>query len=107
MHCFYNSKIAVKAGVNSALIADHLWATMSTSKFKRENRMWLKFSAPMVSALFPHMKRSAAAGALKRLVDNGILVRRAFDKRQFDHTYYYSFTNYGEQLATPDGYDDA
>ncbi len=106
MYCYYNSKIAVKAGINSALIANYLWNHMSKSKFKRENRVWIKFSASRVSALFPHIKKRAAACALKRLVDNGILIRRAFDKRQFDHTYYYSFTNYGEQLARPDDHEE-
>ena len=106
MYCNYNSKLAERFGVNSALVADYFRDKLTTSSFKRDNRTWLKFSARKMSAIYPHMKRKAAAGALKRLVDNGILIRRAFDKSRFDNTYYYTFTDYGEQLVQPDNYDD-
>ncbi len=105
MNCNYNSKIAVKLGVNSALAADYLYTAMKTESIRREKKDWVKCSGVKLSAVYPHMKRRAASGALKRLVENGVLIRQAINKRVFDSTFFYSFTEYGKTLIEPERTD--
>ncbi len=105
MNCNYNSKLAGRLGVNSALAADYLYSAMKTESVRKEKRDWVKCSGVKLSAVYPHMKRSAASRALKRLVENGVLVRQAFNKRIFDSTFFYSFTEYGKTLTEPERQD--
>lgn len=98
MNCTYNPKIAVKLGVNSALAAGFLFSETDKNSIYRDKSYWVRCSGKMLSAAFPHMGKKAAAGALNRLVDEGIFIRRPYNQKTFDSTYFYSFTEYGSEL---------
>ena len=102
MTCNYNNKIAVELGVNAALAADYIYKTYQNEIEMRDNRHWVKCSGLKLSAVYPHMKRRAASRALRKLVEAGVLIRRALNKSSFDSTYFYSVTEYGQKLIEPD-----
>lgn len=98
MNCRYNNKIAVKLGINSALAADYLLKELMKNAVYRDERYWIKCSAKTLSAVFPHMGQKAASNALKRLVFGGILVRHQYNRKTFDNTYFYAFSDYGSEM---------
>ena len=102
MTCNYNNKIAVELGVNAALAADFIYHTFLNETEMRDGRSWVKCSGLKLSAVYPHMKRRAASRALRKLVEAGVLIRRALNKSSFDSTYFYSVTDYGQKLFEPD-----
>ena len=98
MNCEYSNKIAMKCGINSALLASFLWDETKDNGQKHHNRVWAACSQKKLMALYPFMKEKADRGALHRLIDAEILFMSEYNESRFDRTASYAFTTYGKTL---------
>lgn len=98
MLCYYNSKTAVKCGINSAMIAGYLWIVSEKYGKIHNNKKWLRCSEKMLTAVFPFLGRTAVHNAVKRLENSGIVIRKRYNENPFDRTFSFAFTDYGAKL---------
>lgn len=97
MTCIFNAHIARQCGINSALVAGYLWSKTSESR-RIVSRNWVRCGLKSMQAAFPFMGERALANAVKRLIRNKIIIKNEFNDSRFDHTAWYSFSEYGEKL---------
>ena len=102
MQCKYSNVIAIKHGINAALIAEHIYSQLSQSAIIRKDAPWIRMTQKQLTAVFPFLGKSAVRTALKKLIKDGILVREKFSRRFLDHAYYYSVTEYGGRVIQND-----
>lgn len=91
----YSMDVAVKIGINSALIAGYIKQKLRED----EQNKWVCISQKQLTAVYPFMSEKAVRNALNRLLRAGILIRRQFNKSNYDQTYSYSFSSYGASIT--------
>lgn len=106
MQCKYSNVIAIKHGINAALIAEHIYSQLSQSAVIQNDLPWTRMTQKQLTTVFPFLGKSAVKTALNKLIADGILAREQFSRRFFDHAYFYSITVYGlGAIRNDDEYD--
>lgn len=98
MICHYNNKIAIRCGINSALIAGYFWYDLKDNGRSNDNKLWVRASRKKLMAVFPFMRERAVGNALKRLLKSDIIIKQEFNDSSFDRTLSFAFTTYGKSL---------
>ena len=97
-----NVKLALKFGIKEALCAQCLWDGLNRLYLADTcevcSNEWICMSGKQLSLLIPYLTPNMTKRALKRLVDLGVVRVEKLQKRSFDHTYWYTFTSFGERL---------
>ena len=96
----FNMNIASVCGLREAVIADFIRGlqTMSDDTTYRHRYFWVKCSQKMMTVHIPFLTEDMVQHSVRKLVDKGIIKAAVLDDDKFDHTYYYTFTAYGEEL---------
>ena len=94
----YSNKIAMKYGINAAIIASFIWTETKGYNPAFPNRSWTRCGYKRLLAAFPFMRPGAPSYAVRKLVNDGILVRTERNESRFDRTFSYAFTDYGASL---------
>ena len=99
----FRRNIAVTCGVNAAIIADHLWEelalqAMQKEAIERHGRYWCRGSYQMMTVYHPYLSIHMIRNAVEALQKNNIIRKGCFNENRFDHTNWYAFTEYGEQM---------
>lgn len=99
----FRRNIAVTCGVNAAIIADHLWEelalqAMQKEAIERHGRYWCRCSYQMMTVDHPYLSIHMVRDAVEALQKNNIIRKGCFNENRFDHTNWYTFTEYGEQM---------
>ena len=93
----FNTKIAKKLGMVEAVLLDNIERTINKHSANGENfyndRYWIYGSSKAFAEIFPYLSRQQIARALKRLVDDGWLIKDNFNIDKFDRTSWYSLSN--------------
>ena len=71
---------------------------------ERHGRIWTRISQKMITVALPFMSVDMARRSLKKLAEEGIIMRDVFNDDKFDHTYWYAFTEYGSEMMEPGTY---
>ena len=100
----YENEVAVKCGINAALVADYLWNLKQDHRFRGKSvyhhgKVWVRCSQPMITSDIRYLTIDMVKGAVKSLIEHNILRRECFNEDKFDHTNWYTFTEYGESLV--------
>ena len=96
----FNMDIASACGLREAVIADFirdLQMTMNETKYRR-GYLWVKCSQKMMTVHMPFLTEDMVRHSVRKLVDKGILKVAVLNNDRFDHTYWYTFTAYGDEL---------
>ena len=96
----FNMYIAAVAGLKEAVVADFIRDQMMTSvetKY-RHGYFWVKCSQRTMTVHIPFLTEDMVRSAVRKLVDKGIIKVAVLDEDRFDHTYWYTFTSYGNEL---------
>lgn len=101
--CDFKKDIAVKSGVNAAVIAQFLWDSIegpdhSCKRVCRDGKKWCRCSILLMTGIFPFLSRHMAADALERLIKAHVIKKDCLNSNRFDRTNWYAFTEYGEYL---------
>ena len=101
--CRFKESIAVKFGVNAAIVAQFIWDSIKQGNYDgkeyfRSGRKWCRCSVLMMTGFFPFLSRRMAARAISVLVNENVLQKGCFNENRFDHTNWYTFSDYGSYL---------
>lgn len=93
----FNIKIAEKLGVTEAILLHNIqfWVEKSKANNKHfyNDRFWTYNSAKAFAELFPYLSEQQISRALKRLTDDGWLLKDNFNNNPFDRTSWYSLSD--------------
>ena len=91
----FDIEIAKKYGVNAAILYRNFqyWVLHNKANKKHliDGRTWTYNSQRAFEELFPYMTRAHIRGALKVLIDKGVIVTGNYNKRHGDQTTWYAF----------------
>jgi len=106
-----NVELAVRVGVRTALVAQCLWDLCEQQCFSEtdifDGRRWLRMGQRTLTTVMPYLTRHTARYELERLMALGIIRARKLSDDRFDHTNWYSFTEYGFDLMATTEYDNS
>lgn len=97
----FNIRIANLCGINAAVVAEYIYSSVMTDSVVTEQHdgiPWCRCSIKMFTAELPFMTYSMVENALEKLVRLGVIKKGCFNANHFDHTNWYTFTDYGCQF---------
>ncbi len=98
MNCKYSNTIAIKCGINAALIAGYISKVLSKTNIAIDGVPWVGITQKCLTGIFPFMGEKAVRNAVRRLKRANIIHTKQFMKNNFNHTYFYTFTSYGNTI---------
>lgn len=106
MVCNYSNTVAMKHGINSALIAGYISNEIFKTGVVIDNRPWVRVTQKCLTAVFPFMGEKAVRSAVRRLRKANIVTVKQFKKSEFDHGNFYTFTDYGYRVLRGNDVDE-
>ena len=96
-HHIFSTEIAEKIGLVEAILLSQIKFCIDTHKANNENfhkgRYWTYSSIKEFSEFFKYLSQKQIARALKRLVDDGWLIKDNFNTDKFNRTSWYSLSD--------------
>lgn len=105
MVCKYSNTIAMKYGINAALIAGYISNEIYKTGVIIDKHYWVRITQKYLTAVFPFMGEKAVRNAIRKLKKANIIVIKQFNKGHFDHGNFYTFTDYGYKVLKGDDVD--
>ncbi len=102
MTCKYSNTIAVKYGINSALIAGYIREIIENINIRSCDGPWVRITIKDLTGVFPFMGEKAVRNAIRRLKKGNILVSKQYGKEHFDHANHYNITDHGYAVMRGD-----
>lgn len=98
-----NVEIAKLCGANAAAVADYIWHGSYVEDGDKELKvhdgyLWAKCKQKTISDGVKFLSVDGVSSAVRRLVCEGIIKMKSLSDDKFDHTYWYTFTEYGKKL---------
>ena len=96
----FNTDIAAVCGLREAVIVDFIrgWLLTSDETTYRHGHLWVKCTQKTMTVHLPFLTEGMVRNSIRKLVKKGIIKVAKFSDYKFDHTYWYTFTAYGEEL---------
>ena len=99
----YRKNIALYCGMNAAIIAEYLWEQLNEQHdhgdtVYRYEHYWVRCSHLMMTGEYPFLSIHMAKNAIMMLRKKNIIKKARSNKSRFDHTNWYTFTDYGIKL---------
>lgn len=99
----FRNNIAQQCGIYPAIIAEHLWylylnEACSDREHLHHGSYWCRCSQMSMVSEFPFMTRHMVEGAVAVLKKKGLIRSGCFNEDRFDHTNWYTFTEYGVNM---------
>ena len=102
MNHSFDAEIAKKYGVHSAIILNHLYFGIERNKANDVNfydgYYWTYNSKETFTTLFPYMTARQIDYAMKRLINEGLVITGNYNKSADDRTLWYAITNKGYSI---------
>lgn len=100
----FKDAVAMRYGVRGAILLQYLWEkSQENGQFMvHEGSRWVRCPQRMLMMHFPYFKRTSVQSTLKTLLKERVIRKRKLSGCPFDHTAWYSFTEYGEKLMQED-----
>lgn len=99
MNHSFDIKVAEKYGVHAAIILNNLEHWIAKNKANNQNyfesNYWTYNSKKAFVELFPYMTARQIEYALKKLIDDGVVITGNFNKMAYDRTLWYAITKKG------------
>ena len=93
----YEEGIAQICGIEASILFMHIkyWIERNRAEGKCfcEGRTWMYKTLAEFNKLFPYMSVKVISTALKKLIDNGFLIKDNFNKTRYDRTLWYALTD--------------
>ena len=98
----FNIDIAIKYGVNSAILLNNIYFWIEKNKANETNfydgHYWTYNSKKAFSELFPYLTSRQVDYALEKLIDDGVLLTGNYNKNPYDRTLWYAITKKGYSI---------
>lgn len=104
MICNYSNTVAIKHGINAALIVGYIDYCIEKCMSRMDDHgcSWVRLTQKSLMAIFPFMGEKAVRNAIKKLKKANIISVRQFKKECFDHANFYALTEYGKTVIKGD-----
>lgn len=107
----FDTEIAEQYGVNAAIILNNMFFWVEKNIANETNffdgRYWTYNSVKAFSKLFPYLTTRAIGVALKKLIDDGLVVTGNYNKSSYDRTLWYAITEKGYSIIQKCKMDDS
>lgn len=101
IHCF-DIDIAAVYGINAAILLQHLHHWIAKNKANETNffdgHYWTYNSRKAFAELFPYMTTRQIDTALKKLIDDGLIITGNYNKTAYNRTLWYAITKEGYSM---------
>lgn len=95
----FRGNVAERFGLNAAVVAEYLYnANDNLERMEFADCYWMRCSAKQISLDNPFLSVDMIKYAIGILRDRGVIRSKRLDKSSFDHTNWYTFTEYGANL---------
>ena len=98
----FDIEIANKYGIESAIILKNIYFWIEKNKANNvhyhDGNYWTYNSVKAMKQLFPYMSPKKISNAVKKLVDDEIIVEGNYNNSPYDRTKWYALTEKGEML---------
>ena len=99
----FEEDVALWCGLRESVLATFLWdmAMRDENVIYRNGKYWTRISQPMITVALPVMTVNMVRGSLRKLKEAGVIRSANLNHDRFDHTNWYAFTEYGEEMMAP------
>lgn len=98
----FDIEVAKKYGVHCAVLLNNIYFWIEKNRANninfQDNNYWVYCSKKAFSELFPYMTQRQIDYALKKLIDDGILITGNYNKLCYDKTLWYALTKKGYSI---------
>jgi len=96
----FRNNVAQQFGIIPAIVAEHLWylylnEASGDGTHCHHGRYWCRCSQMNLVSEFPFLTRHMVQGAIAVLKKKDLIRSGCFNEDRFDHTGWYTFTDYG------------
>lgn len=102
MEHHFDIEVAKKYGIEEAIILNSLYYWIEKNKANGthfyDGHYWTYNNTKTLSELFPYMSARQIDYAIKKLADNGLIIKGNYNKVGFDRTLWYAITNKGYSI---------
>lgn len=96
----FNQYMAMKYGIKAAVVAQFIWDGIQSEEHKEmvrefDNRKWFRCSQLIMTGAMPYLSKHMVHDALHSLLKAKVIAKGCFNDCVFDHTNWYSFTDFG------------
>jgi hypothetical protein len=96
---YFRRSMAERFGLNAAVVADYLYAgEEDLPEMILLGKTWCRCSVKQINLDNPFLTVDQISYAISVLRDNGVINSKRIMKSKFDHTNWYAFTEYGDNL---------
>lgn len=99
MQHYFDINIAMKYGIQPAIILNNLYfwieKNRANEKHFHDGYYWTYNNMKAFSVLFPYMTERQIDYAIKKLVDEGLVIKGNYNKSSYDRTCWYAITKEG------------
>lgn len=99
----FRNNVAMKFGIQAAVIAEHLWYLYLNEAYCSEEKLfhgsyWCRCSQMDLMYEFPCLTRHMVQDALAVLRKNRVIRKGCYNESKFDNTSWWTFTDYGVKM---------
>lgn len=98
----FNTKLAEILGIEKAVLVRHFFFWIAKNAANRvhfhDGRYWTYNSASALAELFPYLSADSIKRHIKKLVDDGFLLKGNYNKVKMDRTNWYALSDYAESI---------
>lgn len=102
MYHSFDTKIAEKYGIASAVLLNHFYFWIEKNKANgthyHDGYYWTYSSRDGLSKLFSYLTPRQIDYAVKKLIDDGLVITGNYNKSMYDHTLWYAITKKGYSI---------
>ena len=102
MEHHFNVEIAKEYGINQAIILNNLYYWISKNRANNKHfydgNYWTYNSKKAFSELFPYLTERQIDYSLKKLIDDGLVIKGNYNKIAYDRTLWYAITKKGYSI---------
>lgn len=102
MKHLFDVEIAVKYGVNAAILLENIGYWIKQNEANEINFYdgfyWTYNSRKAYRELFPYLSERQINTAFQKLIDDGLIITGNYNKSAYDHTLWYALTDKGKSI---------
>jgi hypothetical protein len=98
----FDTEIATKYDIMTAILLDNFYFWIEKNKLNERNfkdgRFWTYNTKKAMVEWFPYLNERQLDYALKKMVDEGLLVKGNYNENKYDRTLWYAITDFGYSI---------
>jgi DNA-binding PadR family transcriptional regulator len=102
MQHHFNTEIAKNYDIITAILLDNLYYWIEKNKVNERNfkdgRYWTYNTKKAIAEWFPYLNERQLDYALKKMVEQGLIVKGNYNENKYDRTLWYAITDFGYSI---------